>query len=62
MADVTKIRKIVFFFTFWVKLISSERASEEGQNTEKRFSIRHVWAQVWDFKNILVRPPIHSFS
>ena len=47
----------IFFFTFWVKLISSERASEEEQNTENRFSIRLVWAELWEFKNILVRPP-----
>ena len=43
------------FFTFWVKRTSSERASEEEQNTENRFSMRHVWAE-------LVRPGIHSFS
>jgi len=45
----------IVFFTFSVKLISSERASEEEQNTENRFSMRHVWAE-------LVRPRIHSFS
>ena len=45
----------IVFFTFWVKPTSSERASEEEQNTENRFSMRHVWAE-------LVRPGIHSFS
>ena len=44
----------IVFITFWVKLTSSERASEEEQNTENRLSMRHVWAE-------LVRPRIHSF-
>ena len=58
LADVTKRRKIfIFYFYFWVKLVSFERALEEEHNTENRFSIRHVWAELWDFRNILVRPP-----
>ena len=56
LADVTKMEKTGFLL-FRQKYILSERASEEEQTTENRFSMRHVWARLWDFKNISVRPP-----
>ena len=56
LPDVTKMEKTGFLL-FRQKYILSERASEEEQTTENRFSMRHGWARLWDFKNISVRPP-----
>ena len=62
LADVTKMEKIGFYF-LRQKYILAEKAPEERQTTENHFSMRHVWARLWDFKNISVRPCgwIHSF-
>ena len=47
-------------FNFQVKLISSERALEEEQNSENRFWLRHVKFKLWDFKEIWVHPWNHA--
>ena len=49
LANVTKMEKTGFLL-FRQKYIKN------------RFSMRYVWARLWDFKNISVRPRIHSFS
>ena len=60
LANVTKMEKTGFLI-FGQKYILSEGASEKEQSTENRLSMRHVWAQLWDFKNISVRPPDLQF-
>ena len=56
LAGVTKMEKTGFLL--FRQYILSERASEEEQSTENRFSMRHVWVRLWDFKNNSVRRPV----
>ena len=55
-----KWRKLGFYF-LRQKYILSERASEEQQTTENRFSMRHVWAGYGASKIFQCAPRIHSF-